>query len=153
MAGGPHSRKCELLSLAPHVLSRIYKHRGRRDVNNQWAAARGRVGAGAGLGARAGGGGPGHSPQWPAHLHTLRLQRRGSVRTPGCPQHLPSAGSGRLRRVQGPRLTHRCALLGQLSVLLPERWDILPIPSEESPLAFYSPAASSPSGFLRLLPS
>lgn len=68
--GGGRSRKRELLSLAPHVLSWIYKHRGRRDVNNQWAAARGRAGAGAGRGARTPGGGPGISPQVagpPAH--------------------------------------------------------------------------------------
>ena len=59
---GGSSRKRELCSLAPHVLSRIYKHKGRRDVNNQWAAARGRTGVGAGLGARTGGRGPRTQP-------------------------------------------------------------------------------------------
>ena len=154
--GAPRSRKSELLSLAPHVLSRIYKHRGRRDVNNQWAAARGRVGAGA----RAGGQGWGRGPrtQPPRGRPTcIPCAWRGSVRTPGCPSTCPPRESGRLQGAQGPRLTHRCSLPRQLSVLLPERWDILPraaaIPTEESPLAFYSPPASSPSGFLRLLPS
>lgn len=60
---------CELHSLAPHVLSRIYKHKGSRDVNNSGQQPEAELGRGAGLGARTGGGGP-------VHLHTRSLERR-----------------------------------------------------------------------------
>ena len=101
VAGGPHSRKCELLSLAPHVLSRIYKHRGRRDVNNQWAAARGRVGAGGpGWGPGLGEGAQDTAPQWPAHLHPLRLE--GECDDSRVPQHLPSEGVRQAAGSPGP---------------------------------------------------
>lgn len=73
---GGCSRKRELHSLAPHVLSRIYKHRGRRDVNNQWAAARARAGAGAGRVPGLGDGAQDTVLSGQVHLHTMNLERR-----------------------------------------------------------------------------
>ena len=105
---GGRSRKRELLSLAPHVLSRIYKHRGRRDVNNQWAAARGRAGAGARLGARLGRG-PRMQPPGPVHLHTMSLEWRTGARAP-VPTALALPGTRASGKSQCLRRNHRCSL-------------------------------------------